>query len=326
MTVAAELTAAARAWLEGLDERQRGQAQFDLGTSERFVWAYTPGSRQGLALTDMRPDQRAAAEAMVGAAMSARAAGEIAASIDLEPVLGRIEQASGRGGWMRRDPDLYWFAVFGEPGGTERWAWRLEGHHVSIHISLAGDRVLGSTPSFLGSNPAVVPAGHARAGARALTGEEALARELLGALTPEERRAAVIADGAPADILSGTGRLAELRSVPAGVRHANIAPGGRSALERLIRHYVERARPEVAGAEWEGIVGAGLADVTFAWASGQAPGEGHYYAVRGPSFVIEYDNTQNGANHIHAVWRDLEHDWGGDLLAAHLGRAHGGAA
>jgi hypothetical protein len=322
MTAAAEITAAARAWLDGLDERQRQQAQFGLASSERFVWAYTPGPREGLALRDMRPDQRVAAEALVDAAMSARARGEIAAIIQLEPILGRIEQANGRGGWMRRDPELYWFAVFGEPGGAEPWAWRLEGHHVSIHIALAGDRVEGSTPSFLGSNPAVIPSGYHGAGARALTGEETLARELLVELAPEERRAAVIADRAPADILTGIDRVAELRSITGGVRYADLGDARRISLERLTRHYVDRLPPDVAEQAWDRITSVGLHDVRFAWAGGDQPGQGHYYSVRGPSFVIEYDNTQDGANHIHSVWRDLERDWGGDLLARHVAAAH----
>ena len=99
-------------------------------------------------------------------------------------------------------------------------------------------------------------------------------------------------------------------------------PGGRRS-SGLLRYYVDRVRPEVADAAWAQIADAGLAGVTFAWAGPETPGRGHYYAIRGPGFVVEYDNTQNGANHIHAVWRDLENDWGEDLLAAHLVTAHG---
>ena len=322
MTPAEEIATAVQAWLDGLDDAQRARATFPFETSERFVWAYTPGPRAGLAIRDMTPDQRAASRTIVASAMSTRTAGEIAAIIELETVLGQIEQAGGRSGWLRRDPELYWFAVFGDPGSRSPWSWRIGGHHVAIHVTVADDRVVGSTPSFLGANPAAIPSGP-RAGARTLPGEEDLARVLLAELTPTEREVAVVDDTAPADILTGIGRLADLRSVPMGIRHADLGGPSRAALERLIRHYVERARPEVSEPVWERITTAGIGDVTFAWTGPDAPGRGHYYAVRGPTFVIEYDNTQNGANHIHAVWRDLENDWGGDALAEHLAAAHG---
>ena len=320
-SAAGEITAAVRAWLDGLDDRQRGQATFPFDTPERFVWAYTPGARAGLAIRDMRSDQRAAATAILAAALSPRASQEVAAIMALETVLGQLEQEGVRAGWTRRDPELYWFAVFGVPGSAAPWSWRLGGHHVAVHVTVVDDAVIGTTPSFLGANPAVIPSGP-RAGARTLPGEEELARALLAELDPRERRVAVIDDAAPADILTGTGRLAALGSVPVGVRHAALGAPRQAALERLIRRYVQRDRPEVAEASWERIAAAGLGDVTFAWAGSDAPGRGHYYAIRGSTFVIEYDNTQNGANHIHAVWRDLQHDWGGDVLARHLATAH----
>jgi hypothetical protein len=322
-TEAREIASAARSWLDGLDASKRDQATFRFDVPERFVWAYTPGERKGLAIRDMGRTERGAATAIVAATMSSRTAGEIEAIIALETVLGRLEEAAGRAGWTRRDPDLYWFAVFGEPGSPDPWSWRIGGHHVAIHVTVHDDRVIGMTPSFLGANPAVVPSGP-RAGERILPGEEGLARALLSELTPTERGSAVVGDRAPADILTGTGRVADLRSVPVGIRHADLGAPRQAALERLIRHYVERVRPEVAGAAWERIVSDGLGDATFAWAGSDAPGRGHYYAVRGPSFVIEYDNTQNGANHIHAVWRDTANDWGEDVLATHLHAAHRG--
>jgi hypothetical protein len=323
MTAAArEIEGAARAWLDSLDDAQRARATFPFETTERFVWAYTPGPREGLAIRDMSPDQRAAASGVVASAMSSRTAAEIAAIIALETVLGELERSGGRSGWPRRDPELYWSAVFGEPGSSAPWSWRIGGHHVAIHVTVAEDRIIGMTPSFLGANPAVVPSG-ARAGARTLPGEDDLARALLSELTAAERDRAVVDPVAPADILTGTGRLADVRSVPVGIRHADLGSPRQAALERLIRHYVDRVRPDAADAAWERTVAGDVGDVTFAWAGPDAPGRGHYYAIRGPSFVIEYDNTQNGANHIHAVWRDLDNDWGEDVLAEHLVAAHG---
>ena len=313
-----ELTAAVRSWLDRLDADGLARATFPFDAAERFVWAYTPEPpREGLSLAAMRPEARAAARNVVAAATSGRAAGEIASIIALESVLGELERAAGRASWWRRDPERYWFAVFGEPGAGAPWSWRLGGHHVAVHVTVADGDVVAATPSFLGANPAVIPSGP-RAGTRTLPGEERLARELLADLTAAERGRAIVDDTAPADILTGIGRHADVGSVPIGLRHADTGGGGRAALERLLRHYVDRARPVVADAAWARIVAAGLGDVTFAWSGPAAAGQGHYYALRGPTFVVEYDNTQDGANHIHAVWRELANDWGDDLLARHL--------
>ena len=330
MTEAAAATAIAhrvRAWLASLEPDQRTRATYGFESPERFAWQYTPGPRGGLALGDMRAEQRAGAMAIVEASLSPRGHTEVASIIDLEPILGELERVGGRPGSERRDPGLYWFAVFGDPGegsgpgGAGPWSWRLGGHHIAIHLTIEAGRVVGSAPSFLGANPAVVPSGPT-AGARALTGEEGLARDLLAALTPEQRAVAVVDPVAPPDIRSGTGRRATLRGIPVGIRHEDLDAPGRTALEALVRHYVDRSRPDVAADEWQRILDAGLADLTFAWAGPDVPGRGHYYAVRGPRTLIEYDNTQNGANHIHSVWRDLTNDWGDDLLAAHYREGH----
>ena len=315
-TAAAAITAAVVRWLDGLDATQRATATFPFDTVERFAWQYTPGPRHGLAIREMEADQRAAAMAIVRASSSDRGAREVSAVMDLENVLGALERKAGRSGWQRRDPGSYWFAVFGDPGRSGPWSWRVGGHHVASQITLVDDRVVGSAPSFLGANPAVVPHGRT-AGARALTGEEELARRLRAGLDGPARRKAILADAAPADILSGNGPRALVASVPTGIRYADLHATGREALERLVRHYVERVRPDVAATEWERIASAGLEDVTFAWAGPDEPGRGHYYAVRGPMFLVEYDNTQDGANHIHSVWRDLANDWGEDLLGRH---------
>ena len=207
------------------------------------------------------------------------------------------------------------------PDGPGPWAWRVGGHHVAIELTVANGEVIGSAPSFLGANPATIPSGP-RAGERTIDGEETLARALLASLSAEQRAIAVVDPVAPPDIRSGNGRRAELRGIPDGIPYADLGGDQRDGLERLIRHYLDRARPDIADAEWARIRAAGLAPVTFAWAGPDTPGHGHYYAIRGPAFLIEYDNTQDGANHIHSVWRDLTNDWGEDRLAAHYRAAH----
>jgi hypothetical protein len=317
---AAAISAAVRAWLDGLDDAQRARATFPFDSAERFVWAYTPEpAREGLPIEAMTPDQQAAASAIVAAAASPRAAAEIGAIIGLEAVLGELERTGGVASWRRRDSARYWHAVFGVPGSSAPWSWRIGGHHVAVQVTIADGAVIGATPSFLGANPARVPSGP-RAGFRALPGEDDLVRATLAALAPAERAAAIVADEAPTDILTGARRHADVRSVPIGVRHADLGAAGRIALERLIRHVLGRSPDDVAAAAWSRTVAPDLGDVSFAWAG--RPGQGHYAAVCGPAFVIEIDNTQDDANHVHAVWRELANDWGEDLLGRHLAAAH----
>jgi hypothetical protein len=320
MTASDEFVRSVRAWLDGLDAAQRAKATFPLDSAERVAWDYRPGDRGGLVLADMRPDQQVAAMTVVRAAMSARGADEVAAIIALEPILGELEGQAGRSREIR-DPERYWWAVFGDPDAVTPWSWRIGGHHVAIHLTVADDRIVGGAPSFLGANPAVVPSGPT-AGARALTGEEMLARTLLASLSPEQAAIAIVDPVAPPDIRSGNGARADLTAIPSGIRHDDLTRPQQAALERLIGHYIGRARDEVAAADWERVVDTGIAPVTFAWAGPTQQGRGHYYAIRGPQFLAEYDNTQNGANHIHAVWRDLQNDWGEDALASHYQRGH----
>jgi hypothetical protein len=316
------LTRAVGDWLATLDADQRSSATFPLDVDERFVWAFTPGDRKGLALRDMSAAQRDAAMAIVTAAMSSRGAKQVAGVIALETVLGDIEQADRRAGWQRRDPELYWFAVFGEPSDSDPWMWRVGGHHVAINDTIAEGEVIASSPSFLGANPAVVPLGRARAGERTLAGEEALARDLLLGLSPDARDVAIVDRTAPPEILTSNADRADPSAVPVGLRYADMDRAGQAGLEALIRHYLGRAADDVAAADWERVVVDGLDETTFAWAGSTEPGRGHYYAIRGARLLVEYDNTQNGANHIHAVWRDLGNDWGEDVLAAHYRESH----
>jgi hypothetical protein len=268
----------------------------------------------------MTAPQRDTALALLDAGLSARGAGEARAIMALEEILGELERAAGSAQHVR-DPLRYWFAVFGEPGGRAAWSWRVAGHHIAVHVTLVDADFVAVTPLFFGTNPATVPHGPHQ-GRRILAAEEDLARDLLGRLRAPQKEIAIVAAVAPDDILTQNYRSADPNAVAHGVAYEQLDGAQRGALARLVRHYVERVAPEVAAVEWKRIEAAGLDRVTFAWAGPEARGHGHYYAVRGPRFLIEYDNTQNDANHIHAVWRDFTNDWGEDLLAAHYAESH----
>ena len=101
-----------------------------------------------------------------------------------------------------------------------------------------------------------------------------------------------------------------------------MTPAQRGLLERLIGEYAHNLRHELAEQELDRIRSADMGKVRFAWAGTLEVGRPHYYRITGPTFVIEYDNTQNDANHVHTVWHDRERDFGHDLLKEHYDHKH----
>jgi hypothetical protein len=319
---ARRMAEAASRFLESLSGEQRAVAQFPFAGDERYVWNYTPVDREGLRLKEMTPEQRAAALALFDSGLSARGARQAQQIIALEPILREAERLAGVVNSWHRDPERYAFSVFGEPGGDAPWGWRAGGHHIGVHFTVVDGELVAPTPLFFGTNPAEVRHGP-ETGLRVLAAEEDLARALLSSLAPAQRAIAVVDPVAPGDILTKNYRQLELDLPPAGIRYAGLSGEQRERLVRLIRHYIDRTADDLAANAWERIARGGLEGVTFAWAGPEERGKGHYYAVKGTTFLIEYDNTQNDANHIHSVWRDAANDWGEDLLAAHYAVAHG---
>jgi hypothetical protein len=312
------LTLAARDLLQALSPPGRAAACMPFEAESRREWTYLPGPRPGVRLGDLGGTERDRVAALLDAALSARGATEVQAIRSLDRVL-----AEERGSHERYDPEDYWLAVYGTPGAGGPWAWRFAGHHVAVHLTIVDDARLAATPCFFGANPATVRHGP-ECGRRTLADEEELARDLLARLAPERRAVAIVAATAPNDILTTHDRHADPGTPPRGLAFAAMTGEEREALVRLVRHYLGRLAPDVADAAWRRLEAADLARLAFAWAGPEARGQGHYYTVTGPSGLIEYDNTQAGANHIHAVWREWTGDWGDDLLAAHYAASHHG--
>ncbi|MCC6628080.1 MAG: DUF3500 domain-containing protein [Chloroflexi bacterium] len=312
---------AVRRFLDGLTDDQRAVATFPFDGDERYLWHYTPVARNGLQLKDMSQVQRALAFALMRTGFSERAGATARQIIDLEPILSEHERIDQMPSQWPRDSERYWFSVFGEPGSRAPWAWRVGGHHIGLcHTVVDGDCV-AATPLFLGANPARVRFGPLT-GHRTLPDEEDIARALLASLNPAQRDVAIVDPVAPRDILTTNLRRVEPAMAPAGIRYEMLTGEQRGHLVALVRHYVTRAPDEISAGAWTEIERDGLDGVGFAWAGPQERGHGHYYAIKGPRFLIEYDNTQNDANHIHSVWRDYASDWGEDLLAAHYADTH----
>jgi hypothetical protein len=319
--VASSMTQAAARFLDTLSSEQRATAIFPFEGDERYVWNYTPVDRNGLRLKEMTANQREAAFALIDTALSARGAREVRQIIDLEPILRETERIEGIVNQWNRDPELYYFSIFGQPGDTKRWAWRAGGHHIGLHFTIVAGNLIAPTPLFFGANPAQVRHG-SETGLRTLAAEEDLARTLLASLEPAQKTIAIVDLIAPADILTKNYRSVAYAQTPLGIRYPALSGEQRDRLVGLIKYYVERTNGDLAQNAWARIEAAALDAISFAWAGPQERGNGHYYVVKGPSFMIEYDNTQNNANHIHSVWRDFEQDWGEDLLAAHYAAAH----
>jgi hypothetical protein len=313
--VSEEMGEAARAFLSALNESQRDKAQFELKDEERFNWHFVPRGRKGLSIKEMEPHQRTLAHALLNSGLSHRGYFKASTIMSLEAILKEVEKGSG----PTRDSEGYYVSIFGKPESHGNWAWRFEGHHLALNFTVAGHEV-AVTPSFMGTNPAEVREGP-RKGLRVLGQEEDLARELVRSLNAEQKKVAVFETKAPADIITGADRKARVLE-PKGISKAKLDEKQKERLMEVIEEYLFRARPEVAAVEMKEVEEAGDEQIWFAWAGPLEEGKGHYYRVQGPTFLLEYDNTQNNANHVHAVWRDLKNDFGEDILKKHYDESH----
>lgn len=312
---AADMAAAAAAWLNSLSPEQRAKATYEYMDGERVFWYYPPLNRHGLALRDMDDEQRKRAYGIMESGLTPRAYKQASQIIDHETILGKLEKERGVVSFVR-DPELYYFTVFGEPGGAEPWAWRVEGHHVSLHYSVWGDNVISTTPFFFGANPAEAPQGPQQ-GLRILGDRQDLAMELVNGLSSEQRRRAVIYPEAPYDILTYNSSRAVFPQEE-GLPGSQMNGVQREMLMTIINEYVTTIREDVAQDKLNAIREQGLDDFYFAWGGGLENNTKHYYRIHGGAFIVEYDNRQNDANHIHSVLRDEENDFANDVLREHL--------
>jgi hypothetical protein len=317
---AAEMAAAANAFLAALDEEQLKQAAFEFGSAERVNWHFIPRERKGLPLKAMKPEQQELAKSLLKSGLSARGFAAAEAIRGLEGVLREMEKDP-----VKRDPEKYFFSVFGKPEAAGTWGWRFEGHHQSFNFTLVEGKSIVATPNFMGTNPGEVRQGDKK-GLRVLGEEEDRGRKLVSGLSAEQKKRAIFSADAPKDIVSGTNRQAQIEG-NLGIGYGELKDPQREELLGLIDWYAHRLRDELANQDLEAIRAAGLDNVKFAWAGSLERGKGHYYRVQGPTFLIEYDNTQNDANHAHTVWRSLQgKDFGDDLLKEHYEGAKGDKA
>ena len=309
------MTDSAKKFLATLPADQQTKAAMNYDDPKRVDWHFIPkNDRKGLQIKDMNSDQRKAAHELLKVALSEAGYGKATKIMELESLLAELEKS--RKGGAVRDPERYYFTVFGEPSPEGRWGLSVEGHHLSLNFVVEKGKVVSSTPTVFAANPAVVMNDVVPSipkGTRVLAKEETLAFELLASLSAEQRKAAVIAEKAPSEIRAA-GEPQPPQEAAVGITADKLTGQQRSILQSLIEEYANSLPEEVAKARWEAIEDAGVDKVHFAWAGPDKPGVGHYYRIQGPTFVIEFVNTQpdaagNPANHIHSIWRDMKGDF-----------------
>ncbi len=316
------MTAAAKKFLGTLKPDQTAKAHYtDIKADARQAWHFIPTEmvtfgRKGLPMTEMSSDQRKLALALLQSAMSEHGYAKATGIISLESVLKEFEKNSK----VDRNPILYFVSIYGTPDAKGTWAWRFEGHHLSLSFTIVEGKEVAAVPSFMGTNPAEVREG-SKKGLRVLGVEEDLGRELVKSLSADQRTTAVFAEKAPADIITGA-KVKVDRLTPEGIAYAKLNGAQKELLKKVVAEYANRVRSDVAKTDLAKIDKAGWDKVAFAWAGGLERGDGHYYRVQGPTFLLEYDNTQNNANHVHAVWRDFTNDFGENLLKKHYEQSH----
>lgn len=312
---ASVMTDSAKAFLASLTPEQRSQATYAIDADERLNWHYIPKERKGLPFREMTSTQKQLAHALLAAGLSQRGYIKATTIMSLDEVLRIMENGKG----PRRDPEGYFFTIFGEPSETGSWGYRIEGHHISQNFTIASGKVQDA-PSFFGSNPAEVLDGP-RKGLRVLAREDDLGRELMQSLTAEQKKTAIVAQEAPKDILTEASRKAALQGQPSGLQASRMNAHQRELLQNLLDEYVGNVPEQVAQAREDQIKKAGN-NLYFAWAGGEQYRDLHYYRIQAPAFLVEFDDTQDKGNHIHSVWRDFEGDFGLDLLKEHYQSSH----
>jgi hypothetical protein len=313
---AASMAGAADKWLTSLSADQRQRATFPFDSEERMKWHFIPNEmfpRQGVTIKEMSEPQRALARDLIKTGLSAHGYMTATSIMELENVLQVIEGPQRR---FPRDHEAYHLTVFGTPGDKTAWGWRLEGHHISVRFDIVGGSATASTPAFFGSNPAEVRDGPQK-GTRVLGPEEDAARALLDSLDEKQKAVAIVLPEAPGDIVTMIAPKVDPLS-PIGIKAAALTKPQREKLMQLVDVYTSLMIADVATDRMEKLRKAGLDNIAFAWAGATEKGKKHYYRVQGPTFLVEYDNTQNDGNHIHSVWRDFNGDFGRDLLREHL--------
>lgn len=317
---AQDIVKAATKFINSLSKEQQAKTSFPFDTDERYNFHFFPkDDRKGISIGEMNASQRDAAWALVKTCLSEKGTAQAQTIMSLEAILKRIEKRGDDDHY--RDPQKYFFSIYGIPDHNTQWGWRVEGHHLSYTFSADHNRLVSGTPAFTGSNPGIVPEGESK-GLQALKEQADLGYTLLASLDEAQLARAVFDEKAPGEIITFVSRKAAIEPAT-GIRYSELKPAQQQLMLSLINSYIDRYTKTFAGQMKKELQEADLGKLSFSWAGSRekAPGNPHYFRIQGPTIIIEYDNTQNNGNHVHSVLRDLNHDFG-DLLADHYKKEH----
>ncbi len=319
---AQHLTEKTNDFLNTLSPELKSQALFSLTDSERMNMNYIPIERKGPTFHDFNKKQKAAALNLLKASLSNQGYEKSREIMQLENVLFMMENNTTKKpeGKTHRDPLNYHFCIFGKPSPNDFWGWRFEGHHISLNFTSTKGKIVSSTPSFFGSNPAVVSINEQK-GKNVLKAETDLGFKLLNSLSRDQLKITVFSDVAPGDIVTTNKRKVENIETN-GIAYSEFTEDQKKIFMTLLDIYLDNYEINFEKEFKYKIKKAGFENLHFAWLGSLKPGEGYYYKIYGPVLLIEYDNTQNHANHIHTVVRDLTNDYGEDILREHYKTDH----
>jgi hypothetical protein len=306
----AAMARAAAKFLDSLSAEQKAKATFAFDADERWNWQFMRDKAEkarfkGLPLAEMNAEQKKAAIALLDTGTSPAGSKLATTLMSLESLVPEKQ------GGPIRNPDWYFFAVFGTPSATGEWGWRLQGHHLSLNFTLQGGKVVATTPAFLGAEPAEVKNGP-RKGVRPFADADDLGKRLFRALDDGQRKVALSDQSFPK---YRGGDKKPPAGEPLGLTAAKMTEQQRKMLVDLLHAYMDRFPAEVAKAEWSALTTAGIDKLHFAYTGGLEPEQPHAYRIQGPTLLIEFLNEQADsdkipANHVHSVWRNPKGDFG----------------
>ncbi len=307
----------ANALINALNDQQKKKALFSFDEMNRYDWHYVPGSmlpRTGLAVKDMDSTQQMAFYELLHSFLSEQGFQRTKDIMSFEYLLKEMEPNN-----PHRIPGNYFVSIYGHPGEDSVWGWKYTGHHLALNFTMVKDK-LAFAPFFFGSNPGEVKEGPKK-GMRIIKDEEDLAFELVNSLSAEQKKTGVFQLKAFTDVVTtNAAQVAPLK--PVGLLLKDLNKDQKNLVNKILVAYLSSMPQRIANARMNLVRTEDMNDIRFGWAGGLVKGEPHYYRIQGKTFLIEFDNTQNNANHIHMVWRDFNGDYGADLLKEHYQQSH----